>query len=100
MTPSHGEGKQGHGLSLPCPVLEGKDAGAGVTLFLCSVIRCVVTHTSRACGNHATAPPSGEAENCWALSSGQTLAERHCVGCRAQLPVCMHSGIDTVERRN
>lgn len=45
MTPSHGEGKQGHGLSLPCSVLEGKDAGAGsdpVSLFLDEV--CGHTH--------------------------------------------------------
>lgn len=29
MTPSRGEGNWGHRLSLPCSVLEGKNAGAG-----------------------------------------------------------------------
>lgn len=74
MTPSHGEGKQGHGLSLPCLVLEGKD-GRGWSDPLSLLLDKVCGHTHP---GHATAPPSGEAENCWALFRGQTLAEGHC----------------------
>lgn len=70
-------------------------AGAGVTLFLCSWIRCVVTHIQGMPQRHLQVKLRTAGH-----FSGDKRWQRDTVGCRAQLPVCMHSGIDTIERRN